>query len=160
MVQKCPRVSTAEKIQDELDELIPEKLNIIKTIISIKEPQRKLNNSGLGNWIRGNWNLHKADLQTLRNNKDCLRGEKVPLKKLMQIHNETTAVKATPEQNEHEALPSTKSKAKKMQNGTNDDGNHNSLLSPTRVLAGHFISQHPTNHLSQTHTQILRQLQR
>jgi hypothetical protein len=59
-----------------------------------------------------------VDLQTLRNIKDCLHGEKVPLKKLMQIHNETTAVKAKdqapqPEQNEHEAAPSTKSKAEK-----------------------------------------------
>ncbi len=103
-----------KKLQDDLGKLIPKKLNIIKTVISIKEPQRKLNDWELANWIRVSWNLDKADLQTLRKIKDNLCGQKVTLAKLIQIHNETTPAKVKdqtpnkPEINEPELPVTTK----------------------------------------------------
>ena len=155
-----------KKLQDDLGKLIPEKLNIIKTVISIKEPQRKLNEWGLANWIRVNWNLDKADLQILRSIKDSLCGQKVSLAKLIQIHNETSTAKVKdqtpnkPETNKPEPPVTTNSRAEKTRNETNVDGNHNFFLSLIRSLAGPFTFLHPTDHHSQTHTRSSRKLQR
>ena len=65
-----------KKLQDEIGQQISEKLDIIRTVIILKEKQCKLNDREIASWIFVNWNLNKVVLQTLRNIKDCLRGEK------------------------------------------------------------------------------------
>ena len=118
--------------QDKLDELIPEKLNVIRTMIEIKEPQRKLDEWGLCNWIRVNWNLDRADLHKLRSIKDSLNGQKMPLSQLIKTHNAATTDNAekqinkkTNQQNKsetsHGAPANDKSKATKNAKGMKGD---------------------------------------
>jgi hypothetical protein len=82
-----------KEARDKLELLIPEKLELIQSMIEIKEQQRKLKEWDCHEWICINWNLDRADLQKLRKIKDNLCGQKISLGKLIKIHNVTTADK-------------------------------------------------------------------
>ena len=105
--------------RDKLEQLVPEKLELIQSIIEIKEPQRKLKEQDRHKWICINWNLDRADLQKLRKIRDSLCGQKISLDKLIKRHNATTTdkneeppqIKKMP--NQPEAMVNAKPKATK-----------------------------------------------
>jgi hypothetical protein len=81
--------------QEQLDKLRPRKLQLIKAMLEIAEPQRKLNDGGLSTWICASWNLNRIDILKLEALQDSLNGRKMPLGRLIQTYQENTINKVT-----------------------------------------------------------------
>jgi hypothetical protein len=81
--------------QEQLDKLRPGKLQLIKLMLEIAEPQRKLNDGGLSTWICTSWNLDRVDTSKLEALQDTLCGQKMPLGRLIQTYNRNTMNKST-----------------------------------------------------------------
>jgi hypothetical protein len=82
-----------KEARDKLEQLIPEKLGLIQSMIELNEPQSKNKGRDCYEWICIKWNLDQVDIQKLKKIKDNLCGQKIPLDKLIKRHNLTATDK-------------------------------------------------------------------
>jgi hypothetical protein len=146
--------------RDKLEQLVPEKLELIQSIIEIKEPQRKLKEQDRHKWICINWNLDRADLQKLRKIRDSLCGQKISLDKLIKRHNATTTEKMRNHPKSKRCQINLKpwstpnQKPQRTRNGASDDGKQNhprthpATYPPVALSSGTKHSEPLTDHPS------------
>ena len=79
MARQRGGISRRKGTTKSVDKLCPGQLQLIKSMLEIAEPQRKLNDGGLSTWIRTSWNLDRVDTSKVEALQDMFCGRKMPV---------------------------------------------------------------------------------